>query len=64
MKLSMITETNGGLLVKNKTLVINMQHVKWKEIPPLKGPDPQGINAPVQQPKRFKTILTVSKPKI
>jgi hypothetical protein len=32
--------------VKNKTLVINMQHVKWKEIPPLKGPDSQGLNVP------------------
>ena len=23
-----------------------MQHVKWKEIPPLKGPDSQGLNVP------------------
>ena len=49
---------------KNPTLIKNMPHVKFNEIPPLKGPDPQGIKAPVLQPKRFKTILTVSKQKI
>jgi len=27
----------------NKTLVKNMPNVKWKEIPPIKGPDPQGL---------------------
>ena len=35
----------------NKTLVKNMKHVKWKEIPPLKGPDPQGLNVPFKQVK-------------
>ena len=35
--------------MKNKTLVINMQHVKWKEIPPIKGPDSQGLNVPIKQ---------------
>ena len=49
---------------KNPTLTKNMPYVKTNLIPPVKGPDPQGVNAPVQQPKRFKTILTVSKPKI
>ena len=39
---------------KNKTLVANMQHVKWKEIPPLKGPDPQGLNI---KSKQVKTII-------
>ena len=34
----------------NKTLVKNMKHVKWKEIPPLKGPDPQ-LNIPLKQVK-------------
>ena len=48
---------------KNPTLTKNMPHVKLNEIPPLKGPDPQGIKAPLK-PKRFKTILTVSKQKI
>ena len=47
---------------KNPTLVKNMPNVKWDQIPPLKGPDPQGIKTPLE-PKRFKTILTVSKPK-
>ena len=31
-------------MIKNKTLVKNMDHVKWKEIPPLSGPDSQGLN--------------------
>ena len=35
----------------NKTLVKNMKHVKWKTIPPLKGPDPQGLNVPLKQVK-------------
>jgi len=35
----------------NKTLVKNMKHVKWKEIPPLKGPEPQGLNVPLKQVK-------------
>ena len=28
----------------NKTLVKNMKNVKWKEIPPVKGPNPQGLD--------------------
>jgi|TARA_R110000796_G_scaffold24394_5_gene69557 hypothetical protein len=28
---------------ENPTLTKNMKHVKWKEIPPLRGPDPQGL---------------------
>ena len=38
----------------NKTLVKNMKYVKWKEIPPLRGPDPQGLNVPLKQ---VKTVL-------
>ena len=45
----MITETREDFSVKNKTLVVNMQHVKWKEIPPLKGPNSQGLNVPFKQ---------------
>ena len=29
--------------MKNKTLTKNMPHVKWKEIPPVRGPNPYGI---------------------
>ena len=47
---------------KNPTLIKNMPYVKTNLIPPIKGPDPQGITAPFE-PKRFKTILTVSKTK-
>ena len=60
MKLLMITETNGGFLVKNKTLVINMQHVKFKAIPPLKGPDPQGLNVPIKQVTTIKNSENIN----
>ena len=50
----MTGETKEVGLVKNKTLVANMQHVKWKEIPPLKGPDSQGLNVPTKQVKTIK----------
>ena len=49
---------------KNPTLTKNMPNVKWDEIPPVKGPDSEGIKAPIRQPKRFKTILTVSRKKV
>jgi len=29
--------------MKNKTLTKNMPNVKWKAIPPVKGPNPQGV---------------------
>ena len=28
---------------RNPTLTKNMPNVKWKEIPPVRGPNPQGI---------------------
>ena len=49
---------------KNPTLTKNMPDVKFNEIPPLKGPDSQGVKTPLRQPKRFKTILTVSRKKV
>jgi hypothetical protein len=60
MKLLMIIETNGGFLVKNKTLVANMQHVKWKEIPPLKGPNSQGLNVPIKQATTIKNSENIN----
>ena len=56
----MIIETNGGFLVKNKTLVANMQHVKWKEIPPLRGPNPQGLNVPTKQVKTIENSENIN----
>ena len=38
-----------SMTVKNKTLVKNMEHVKWDQIPPLRGPDPQGLNVSIKQ---------------
>ena len=51
MKCIKIKKQEGGysMTVKNKNLVKNMEHVKWKEIPPLKGPDSQGLNVPLKQ---------------
>ena len=46
--------TNGkidpSMIQMNKTLVKNMPHVKWKEIPPLRGPNPQ-LNISLKQVK-------------
>ena len=46
--------------VKNKTLVVNMPHVKWKEIPPLKGPDSQGLNVPTKQVKTIENSENIN----
>ena len=37
----------------NKTLVKNMPHVKWKEIPPVRGPNPQGLSKPTLNQKQI-----------
>ena len=47
----MINGKIDQLMTKNKTLVKNMPNVKWKEIPPLRGPDPQGLNVSFKQVK-------------
>jgi hypothetical protein len=42
----------------NPTLVKNMPNVKWKEIPPVKGPDPQGVKSgSTVSKKRFNLIF-------
>ena len=46
--------------MKNKTLVINMQHVKWKEIPPLRGPNSQGLNVPIKQATTVKNSENIN----
>ena len=56
----MITEIKGGFSVKNKTLVANMQHVKWNQIPPLKGPNPQGLNVPTKQVKTIENSENIN----
>ena len=48
------------MTVKNKTLVANMQHVKFKAIPPLKGPDPQGLNVPLKQATTIKNSENIN----
>ena len=56
----MTGETKEVGLVKNNNLVINMQHVKWKEIPPLKGPDSQGLNVPTKQVKTIENSENIN----
>jgi len=60
MKRMMTGKRREGGLVKNKTLVVNMQHVKWKEIPPLKGPDSQGLNVPTKQAKTIENSENIN----
>ena len=60
MRLMMTTEIRGVCLVKNKTLVANMQHVKFNAIPPLKGPDPQGLNVPLKQATTIKNSENIN----
>ncbi len=43
--------TGGKIDNINKTLVKNMKDVKWRAIPPLKGPDSQGLNNTLKQVK-------------
>ena len=49
-----------SMTVKNKTLVVNMQHVKFNEIPPLKGPDSQGLNVSVKQSTTIKNSENIN----
>ena len=60
MKCMMTIKRKEVGLVKNKTLVTNMQHVKWKEIPPLKGPESQGLNVPTKQVKTIENSENIN----
>ena len=40
------------MLKNNPTLVKNMKHVKWNAIPPLKGPNPEGLIKVVKKDKK------------
>jgi hypothetical protein len=42
--------------MKNKTLTKNMPNVKWKEIPPLRGPNPYGIVRSKNENNRYKQM--------
>jgi len=37
-----------------------MKHVKWKEIPPVKGPNSQGLNVPVKQAKTLENSRKIN----
>jgi len=40
----------------NKTLTKNMPNVKWKAIPPVKGPNPQGVLYGRNENPRYKQM--------
>lgn len=44
-----IKKEKAYLIIKNKILVVDMDQVKLDQIPPLKGPDSQGLNIPTKQ---------------
>ena len=48
------------MTVKNKTLVANMEYVKRDQIPPLKGPDSQGLNIPSKQSTTIKNSENIN----
>ena len=56
----MTTKIKEVCLVKNKTLVANMQHVKWNQIPPRKGPNQQGLNVPTKQVKTIENSENIN----
>ena len=45
---------------ENKTLVVNMQHVKTNLIPPRSGPNPQGLNVPTKQVKTIENSENIN----
>ena len=55
-----IKRKEASLQKINKTLTKNMKHVKWKEIPPVKGPDSQGLNVPVKQVKTIENSRKIN----
>ena len=62
MKCIKTKKQEGGylMMVKNKTLVINLPHVKFNAIPPLKGPDSQGLNVPLKQATTIKNSENIN----
>jgi len=47
--------------VKNKTLTKNMPNVKWHAIPPVKGPDSQGVKYGINKKNKKQRIKTLPK---
>ena len=48
-----LNEFKDKMVKENPTLVKNMKHVKWRAIPPLKGPNPKGL---IKEKKQDKPI--------
>ncbi len=45
--------------MKNKTLTKNMPNVKWHAIPPVSGPNPQGVSYGTNKKNGKKNTLRV-----
>ena len=45
--------------MKNKTLTKNMPNVKWHAIPPVKGPDSQGVKYGINKKNKKQRIKTL-----
>ena len=59
--IKIIKRKEAGLQeMKNKTLTKNMPNVKWKEIPPVKGPNSQGLNVPVKQARTIENSRKIN----
>ena len=58
--IKIIKKEEASLQKINKTLTKNMPHVKWKEIPPVKGPNSQGLNVPVKQAKTLENSRKIN----
>jgi len=47
--------------MKNKTLTKNMPNVKWHAIPPVKGPDSQGVKYGINKKNKKQPIKNLAK---
>ncbi len=45
--------------MKNKTLTKNMPNVKWNAIPPVRGPNPQGVNYGINKKNNNKSSRVI-----
>jgi len=46
--------------MKNKTLTKNMPNVKWHAIPPVKGPDSQGVKYGINKKNKKQRIKNLA----
>ena len=47
--------------MKNKTLTKNMPNVKWHAIPPVRGPNPQGVTYGMDKKNKKQQLKNLAK---